>query len=154
MKTIKVADIYKTSDMRALVVPAEMPLADAIARFATDLELRGLFIVDETGRLAGVLSAQDILNWVRLELAMPPQTQAPAMAQVRRLVMAETVGHLAASGSAETAVSTHDSLADALDKMTRHNLTDIPVVDEAGRIINDLRLSEILVYVLQTGGDA
>lgn len=137
--------------MQALVVRDDMPLAAAIARFAHDLQLRGLFLTDGDGRLTGVINKQDILNWVRLSLALPPQTQAPAMTQVRRLVMAETVGHLAAAGSAETAVCLHDTLATALDRMTQYNLTDIPVVDDDGRIVNDLRLSEILAFVLRDG---
>ena len=39
-------------------------------------------------------------------------------------------------------------LPDALQKMTYHKLADIPVLDANGRIVNDLRLSEILAYML------
>ena len=40
------------------------------------------------------------------------------------------------------------AVADALHKMTYYQLTDIPVVDDQGRVINDLRLSEILTFML------
>jgi hypothetical protein len=33
--------------------------------------------------------------------------------------------------------------------MFQHNLVDIPVLDENGRIVNDLRLSEVLAYTMK-----
>lgn len=135
--------------MRALVVSYDMPLEEAIGHFAQDHDLRGIFLIDEHERLVGVVNTQDLLDWVRVGLALPPQAQPPSIAQVRRLVKAERVGDLARSDSVETAVTLHDTLADALDKMTRHNLIDIPVIDGNGRVINDLRLSEVLAFVLQ-----
>lgn len=149
MQTVIVAEICETSEMQALVVPQTMPLAEAIGHFARDHDLRGFFLTDEDGRLTGVVNKHDLLNWARVELALPPKTQFPSIAQVRRVVMAETVGDLARSDSVETAVTLNDTLATVLDKMTRHNQTDIPVVDESGRVINDLRLSEVLAFVLE-----
>ncbi len=148
MQTVSVAKVCETSKMQALIVPQNMPLAEAIWHFAQDHDLRGIFLIDEQERLVGVVNKQDLLDWVRVELALPPQTQSPSIAQVRRIVMAETAGDLARVDSVETAVSLSDTLADALNKMTRHNMVDIPVVDEDGRIVNDLRLSEVLAFII------
>lgn len=151
MQSITVAKVCETSKMQALVVPHTMPLAEAIWHFAQNHDLRGIFLTDDDERLVGVVNKQDLLDWVRVELALPPQTQSPSLAQVRRVVMAESVGDLAQPDSAETAVALHDSLADALNIMTRYNMADIPVVDAHGRIVNDLRLSEVLAFVLGSG---
>jgi len=42
-----------------------------------------------------------------------------------------------------------DALDTALNRMARYGLTAIPVVDEQGRVVNDLRLSEILAFALE-----
>lgn len=153
MQTMTVADVCGTSAMRALVVPQDTPLAVAIGHFSQDHDLRGIFLVDEQERLAGVVNKQDLLDWLRLQLAMPALAKPPSLVQMRRVVMARTVGDLARKDSVETAVTLADSLAEALQKMASHNLNDIPVVDENGRIINDLRLSEALACVLNFASD-
>ncbi|MBE2202424.1 MAG: CBS domain-containing protein [Anaerolinea sp.] len=147
MQTVTVAEVCQTPKVQALVVSRKMPLAEAIWHFVQDHDLRGIFLTDENGRLVGVVNKQDLLAWVRLELSLATETLSAA--QVRRVVLAETVGDLARADSAETAVTLHDTLATALNKMVRYNQTDIPVVDGDGRIVNDLRLSEVLAYVLR-----
>lgn len=149
MHTIYVAEVCKTSTLHALVAPQGMPLAKAIQHFMQDCNLRGIFLVDDAGRLTGVLNKHDLLDWVRVAFPLPPQGPYPLKAQLRRAVMAETAGDLARAESVETAVTLQDSLAVALQKMVRYNLVDIPVLDENGRIVNDLRLSEILAYLLR-----
>ncbi len=149
MHTISVAKVCRTSKLHALVAPRNMPLTEAIQRFVEDINLRGIFLVDETGRLTGVLNKHDLLNWVRVAFPLPAEGPYPLRAELRRAVMAETAQDLARPDSVETAVTLQDSLAVALQKMVRHNLVDIPVLDESGRIVNDLRLSEILAYLLR-----
>lgn len=138
MQTVKVADICRQSQMQALVMPADTPLEAAVREFADNHYVRGIFLVDEDERLVGVVNKQDILNWIRLEVSLPPQTASPSLVQMRRLLQAELVRDIALPDSEDTAVSLNDTLADALNTMTRHNLVDIPVVDENGRIVNDL----------------
>lgn len=148
MQTIKIADICRQSQMQALIMKANTPLEVAIQEFAGNHYVRGIFLVDDEERLVGVVNKQDILNWIRLEVSLPPQTASPSLVQMRRLLQAELIEDIALPDSDETAVSLDDTLADALNTMTRHNLVDIPVVDENGRIVNDLRLSEVLALVL------
>lgn len=150
MHTITVAEVIQTTEMRAVVVKKDMPLAKVIDQFVHDSRLRGVFVTDANGRLCGVVNKHDLLNWVRLEFALPPSSHALPVAQARRLLLAETVGDLARADSLATAVTLQDSLAVVLDKMIRYDLDDIPVIDGDGRVVNDLRLSEILAFILQS----
>ena len=152
MQTIYIAEVCEQSEMQALVVDREMALADAVKEFATNHDLRGLFITGDEGRLKGVINKQDLLQWVGLQLNQRPGGEPMSVGQMRRLVAAQKVVDLAAVGSENTAIGLNDTLADALQKMTTHNLADIPVVDENGRIINDLRLSEILLFMVNKVG--
>ena len=148
MKTVQVAQVSAISDLQALIVRGDMPLAEAIRQFADNHDLRGIFLTDGDGRLTGVVNKRDLLNWVSMQLDQPPAGEPLTIGQMRRLVGAQRVSDLAAAGSAQAAVRLDESLADALQRMTYFGLADVPVIDENGRIVNDLRLSEILAYML------
>lgn len=150
MKTIPIADVCATSAMQALIVQEDMPLADAVNQFATNHALRGIFMVDEEQRLTGVINKRDLLRWVTLQLDESPSGEPLSIGQMRRLVSAQRVADLAKIGSENAAVRLDQTLAHALQKMTYFDLVDIPVIDGDGRIVNDLRLSEILVYMLKS----
>ena len=147
MKTVLIADVSATSDMQALVVEGDMPLADAVRKFATNHDLRGIFLTGEDGLLTGVINKIDLLNWVSIQLDQLPAGEPLGKGQMRRLLNAKRVADLAAVGSEQAAVRLDETVADALQKMTYHGLADIPVIDANGLIVNDLRLSEILAYM-------
>ena len=148
MNTVPVAQLIETTEMQALVVAEDMLLDEAVRQFATNHDLRGIFLTGPDGHLTGVVNKIDLLNWVTMQLDQSPAGEPLSKGQMRRLLHARHVSDLAARGSAEAAVRLDQTLADALQQMTFHKLTDIPVVDENGRIVNDLRLSEILAYMV------
>ena len=147
MQTIYVAEVCEQSQMQALVIDGKMALVDAVREFATNHDLRGIFIT-ENNNIAGVINKQDLLHWVGLQLNQVPPGQPMPVGQMRRLLNAQSVADLAAPGSQKAAVSLTYTLAYALHNMTSHILSVIPVVYENGRIINDLRLSEILLFMV------
>jgi CBS domain-containing protein len=148
MQTVTVGEISKQSTMQALVVDKEMSLTEAIQQFATNHDLRGIFLTDKAGRLAGVINKQDLLRWVTVQLNEPAAGEPMSVGEMRRLLSAQRVADLASAGSEKTALRLDETVVDALRKMTYYKLSDVPVIDENSRIVNDLRLSEILAYML------
>ena len=135
--------------MRALVCGMKTPLEVAIEQFAADEHgRRAIFVVDEDGRLRGVVNNHDLLHWARLRLDVPHKDVKLPIGKLRRLMSAETILDLAVPGSEKTAVPLNETLANTINQMALYNLEDIPVLDENGRVVNDLRLSEILSFVL------
>lgn len=149
MHSVPVAEVSSRSKMQALVVHRDAPLAEAVHQFAANHLLRGIFLIDEEGQLAGVINTQDLLHWVSMLLEKPITREPMSVSKMRRLVSARRMADLAAPGSENAALRLEDTLADALDKMIYFNLTDMPVIDDNNQIINDLRLSEILDFVLE-----
>ena len=143
-----VGKVCAQSPMRALIVREDTPLVTAIDQFSSNHDHRAIFIINEAEQLVGVVNNHDLLHWARLRLQMPLNEKWISINRARHLVLADFVRDLAVPYSEETAVTFQDSLADALEKMTSRNLADIPVVDENGRIVNDLRLSEILAFAM------
>jgi CBS domain-containing protein len=149
MKTIQIKNLDTEKSNHYRIFPADMSLDQLIKDLAADDSLRGVFVVDGTRRLIGVLNRRNLLDWVRIQLGIPLQLDTLVLATVRRIVSAGKVGDLLESGSEVAAVTMEDCLADALDKMTKFNLVDIPVINEAGQVIGDLSISEVLSYVLE-----
>ena len=155
MTTAKSADISiiaSTSPMGALLLPYTTPLQEAIWQFASDASLHGIFLVDDQQHLVGVINNTDLLDWARLQFDMYGKDYKLAVHKTRRLLMAKTIGDLALPDSNRMSVSLNDSVETALQKMSRYQLEDIAVVDATGKIVNDLRLSELLNYALKIGG--
>ena len=150
MKTTRVADVCQQSTMGGLLLHKDLPAQEAIARFAADDTLHGIFLVDDDERLVGVISNQDLLDWARLQFDLLPSDFPLPVGKVRRLLSAERIGDLAVPDSRKMAVRLHDTLSEALQTMAEHDLEDIAVLDETGRVINDLRLSEVLTFALRS----
>lgn len=150
MQSVTVAELSKQSKMQAMIINRDTPLAEAVHQFATNHHLGGIFLTDEANRLAGVINKQDLLHWVTMLIGQPVSTKPMSMIQIRRLVNARRMADLAAPGSENAALTLDETLADALEKMIHFHLIDIPVVDHDNQIVNDLRLSEILAYVLDS----
>ena len=149
MKNAPVAQVSKLSTMKALVLPANTPILDAIHRFASNEGQHGIFLTQEDGRLTGVVNNADLMDWARLQFDVIPGGPPLPVGKVRRLITAQHICDLAARNSEQMSVKLTDTLADALATMGRYNLDDIAVVDEAGRVVNDLRLSEVLSFALR-----
>ncbi|MCB0161978.1 MAG: hypothetical protein KDD83_27760, partial [Caldilineaceae bacterium] len=66
----------------------------------------------------------------------------------------QQISDLAAAESRQMSVKLTDTLAQALDTMSRYDLEDLAVTDEDGRVVNDLRLSEVLAFALKVYGRA
>ncbi|KAA3663992.1 MAG: CBS domain-containing protein [Chloroflexi bacterium] len=143
-----VSELCDMSPMRALVVAHDTSLADVLAQLAQDHDLRSVCIVDVDERLVGVVNPHDLLQLIKVRLQIPRDRREVPVRRVRRLVMAKTIDDLMLVGSAETAVSLQDTLADTLNKMSQYDLVSIPVVDSEGRVVNDLRLSEVLSFAM------
>ena len=148
MKKTLVAEVSALSTMKALVLPGRTPLAEAIDRFASNEGQHGIFLTGNDGRLSGVVNNDDLLDWARLQFDVMPGDPLP-VGKVRRLISATTIADLAGRNSERMSVRVNETISDALIRMASFELEDIAVLDEDGRIVNDLRLSEVLSFALR-----
>lgn len=148
MKNTRVAEVSELSTMKALVLPEKTPLTEAIDRFASNDGEHGIFLKGEDGKLAGVVNNSDLLDWARLQFDVMPGDPLP-VGKVRRLMSAKEISDLAVRNSARMSVRVTETLADALERMATFELEDIAVLDEEDRIVNDLRLCEVLSFALR-----
>lgn len=147
---LRVKDVYAPSHMLSLVVPENTPIQEVIRRFAEQPELRGIFVVDSAKRLTGVITRTDLLAWASIAFGPPGLQSRFSFRRLVQLANATTAKEACHPHSHLAAVSPNDGLDEALGRMVAHDLIDVPVVDAKGKILGDLRLTQILAKTLET----
>ncbi|MFH1560790.1 MAG: CBS domain-containing protein [Chloroflexota bacterium] len=151
METILVEDVYKVHGTSSVSVPQEIALEEIITKFAREPGVTAVFLVDSRERFAGMISRADLLKWAQLRLPGRGGSREIHVGEVLRLVFATKAEDLARGDRRSLGVRPNDTLAKALEQMINQEEITIPVLDSEGKIMGDLRLSEVLHKALEVG---
>ena len=152
LQRLTVKDAYHMDLVPSLIVGPDEDISEVVLRFAGRPVTRGIFVADEKRRLLGVITRTDLLDWARLKLGAVLQAPIPNKSKTLRLASlmhATTAGQVMHPDSHRAAVRADDSLAYALGVMIELDLTILPVVDDNKRIVEDLKLDEILAKIAE-----
>ncbi len=114
---------------------------------------RGLVVVDDRGRLVGILSQKDILRAAlpRLLGAELSDISWEGLFQERARAAGDTLVRDVMT-TAVVAVREDDSLMSCLDLLLERNLQRLPVVDRAGRVVGMVLIRNVYERVTQLFG--
>ena len=146
-KPILVEEVYRRQSTASVAIPETAPLRQVISKFAYEPGFRGLFLVDSHQRFVGAITRTVLLRWAQLQLGGVGKDYMSG--EVFRLVFATKAKDVAVGDWRSLGVRTGDTVETALDQMIKYEVGSIPVLDSEGKIIGDLRLSEILNKVLE-----
>lgn len=147
----RIQDIYRIDEEPPIIVTLEDEFARVIQSFAASSEIRGIFVTDPDAEFAGVITRTDLLDWTRVQVGdfFGESSQSPdTTLRLSRIINAATVGEVMHPDSKTAAVRLDDTAKDAMRKMIELDIIVLPVIDEANRIIGDIKLSEILATSL------
>jgi len=146
-KVFTVRETYHSERIRALVIGEDAPLEEVVRRFTKPRVLRAIFIVDAEGRLTGVVTRTDLLDYVKVKLGIWDYAW-PSWKRAVKYLYATNAKDLVHKGSSDAYVRLDDDVAKALHIMTDHDLIDVPVVDDKGRILGDIGVPDIILKLL------
>jgi Mg/Co/Ni transporter MgtE len=152
LRRLTVKDAYLLDLIPSLIVGPDEDFTEVIQRFAERPETRGIFVADQEKHLLGVITRTDLLDWARVKLGAVLQAPVPNREKTLRmasLMHASTAGQVMHPASHRAGVKTNDSLARALRLMVELDLVVVPVIDDQKRIVEDLKLDEILACVAE-----
>ena len=151
LQNMSVKDAYRFYDEKPILLKITDEFDNVIKTFANDVELRGIFVVDEDNRFLGEITRTDLLDWARVKLGkflLKPITEMEKGIRVVRLIRATTVGDILRLETKNAAIHDTDTLDHALRIMVDMDLILLPVVDESHHLIGSLSLSELLNVAL------
>jgi CBS domain-containing protein len=146
-----VAEVYRLHGSASVSIPADSPLEDVIGEFIREPSLRGIFLIDAKQRFVGMVTRVDLIRWAHFNLTGGKERHKIPVSEFFRIVDARKAKDLASGDPRVLSVKESDTLQAALDKMLDQEEDVIAVLDSEGRVLGDLRLSEILWWVLTHG---
>lgn len=153
MKTIRVEEVYRLDGTASASLPGDVPLSEVIARFAHEPGLRAVFLIDAEQRFARVVTRIAIMKWTQFQLFGRWRAEISASA-TSQVVDSARAKHLARGDWRSLGVKASDTLETAFNQMMNFGEDVIPVLDSEGRILGDLRLSEVLLKAVEVGEQA
>jgi Mg/Co/Ni transporter MgtE len=141
---MKVSDWVKLFPERTITVPCEASLEEALDLMLAERCLRDLYVVSRKGKVVGHLSHQRLAHLLLLE-HRPVQTVRQIMERV-------------AAGSVEELMDRHfvsarpgEEMENVLHRQLDHYLEDMPVLDDEGKLLGSVNLSDVLRELRQQG---
>lgn len=151
LKKLTVKDAYQLDDEDPILLKLTDEYSQVIHNFVHHTELRGVFVVEDDNRFAGVITRTDLLDWARAKLGavfLKPLINTDQAIRLVNLVDATTAGDVLRQDTKKVAVFADDTLAHALQIMIEADLIVLPVIDKSQHIIGCLTLSEVLSRAL------
>ena len=151
MKPILVEEVYHLSDPASISVPEWTSLKEVATRLAREPELRAVFLLDSHQRFAGTIRRTDLLKWLYFQLFGKLGEEKGSTGEILRLAFATKAKDLARGDWSYFGVKPSDTIQTALDRMIAYGDAIIPVLDNEGKVLGDLRVTEILMKALEFG---
>ena len=153
LRTTAVSEVYRLHGTASAMIPEESPLETVITRFAGEPSLRGMFLVDSMQRFTGVVTRTDLLKWAHLKLFGGKGRRDFTVSEFYSFVDAKKAKDICHCAGLPFSVGEGDMLQIALDKMLDNEEDVLPVLNSRSEILGDLRLSEILSWMLTNRKD-
>lgn len=138
MKKVRVKDIRNLITRNASVVKEDDPLLKVAEEIVSDPRTRSVYVVDKSGKLKGIIPVIELIQYLYYE-------HIPQEYIFYRFPLVLS-GEAIAKDIMLPPVYVHDTdnITDALKKMFKNNLKELPVVDENMKIIGDLNILELI----------
>ena len=138
MKKIRVSSIRSLITQDASIVMEDDSLLNVAEEVVRDPRTRSVYVVDKSGKLKGIIPVIELIQYLYYEYI--PQEYI-----FYRFPLVLSSKPIARDIMIPPAyVYDRDSITDALKKMFKNNLKEIPVVDENIKIIGDLNILELI----------
>ena len=149
MNQLPVTVISENSPQRALRVTSDTNLDEILELLLTEESPKSVFLLDEQQHLAGIINFKELLIWGWLHLGLLSTPFAMSERKLRRVGKAQTAVDLLIPNSQTMTISQQATVAEAMDTLLVSNLDVVAVVDENGRVVNDLHLEDLLAYAMR-----
>ena len=147
MDTILVQDVKGYDELHAVILHEDATLEAVLAHLVRNAGLCGVFLVDSSGLVAGVIIRSTLVRWARVCLS--DLSEHVPVGDIFKMVSAAKARDLAVGDAATLGVRPADPLSKVLHRITSYNVGAIPVVDADGRVTGDITIGQVLMKALE-----
>ncbi|MCD6388525.1 MAG: CBS domain-containing protein [Desulfobulbaceae bacterium] len=122
------------------LVPEEAGVKEIVEAFSSACHSRLLYVVDDNGRLQGVISLGHMVRHVFFHY----HDSCPHIQNISSMAIAETARDFMQREPLAATLS--DEVEEVLGRMIKHNVKEVPVVDEGQRVVGDLTMVDLLQH--------
>jgi CBS domain-containing protein len=144
---IRVSDVLEEAakTVRPATVLVDDPLKDAVEAIVKDSETRKVYVVDHENKLVGTITLEVLLRHVGYRLGV----RSTGMTSFLRMLAEITDENVKEVMAKPIKVSSDELLVNVTKLMVENHLNDLPVVDDKGRLIDELNGLDILKLGMQ-----
>ena len=143
----KIADLVKELKQREMpVVHERATVSEIVDAFVASHHSRVLYVVDDDGRLGGVISLGNLVRHV----FFPYHGREVDMRHLISMVVSETARDFMQREPLFCVVS--DDLEEVLERMIERNVKEIPILDDEMRVVADLTIVDLLKHYKRVKG--
>ena len=152
-KNTKVRDAEKMLTVPTVVVGENQTIEEIANKVAESPACRTLAVVDETGKLMGVIPVSQVIDDIFLQV-MPAAFLADVVdfdstVSFARKAMVRKAKDLM---QAPALVKMEETVKDAFERMHRNQLSGLPIIDNDNQVIGYLDMLELLLVWIRTRG--
>jgi CBS domain-containing protein len=136
-----VADVYKMIIREPTVVVEGMKVSEAVSKLLKNPKKRNVYVVDDTNRLTGIITVRELVKMMGL-YARINKEKVFSLADCTNKLLDAYVEDVMTCHFA--AVQKDEELTKILREMEVHQLEDLPVVDDDGKLVGVINGLEIL----------
>lgn len=122
-------------------------IAELLSVYKRQSDILSFYVTDRDGRLLGQIDLEHLANYIYPEACRRSFLSHGILRQITMESCRQMINHRA------IAVRGHDELGTAVEKMIRHKILEIPVIDEDEKIEGVVRLSTLLCHRLGQNRD-
>ena len=122
------------------LVSEEAGVKQIIEAFSSACHSRLLYVVDDDDRLQGVISLGHLVRHVFFHY----HNSYIHTQNISTLAVSETAGDFMQRELLSATLS--DEVEEILDRMIKHNVKEVPVIDEGQRVVGDLTMVDLLQH--------
>ncbi len=145
VEDLKVEDVSDLCVGEPSIVHVDDHIWKIVASLIDKPANRAVYVVDDKKKLLGIISFRDIIRVTNARLGAR-RRGVSAFIQYLRDVFQEDVGGLMRK---PPVAKMSTNLLEALKKMEDFKMNDMPVVDDEGKLVGDLKGLEILRFALE-----
>lgn len=144
---IRVSDVLEevAKTVRPATVLADATLKDAVEAMVKDSETRKVYVVDHENKLVGTITLEVLLRHVGYRLGV----RSTGMTSFLRMLAEITDENVKEVMAKPIKVSSNELLVNVTKLMVENHLNDLPVVDDKGRLLDELNGLDILKLGMQ-----